>query len=139
MSQQRDTFDALLELHERGELVPLLTEAFDEAVTVVREDYLPIYLAVTTVAVTVELLLVGALLWWAYRSDRLTAKWRRRLLAALPVAVLFGGVRLALSPSVLGGLWLAGVAAAWVLVVARVPAVDDPEPADDDYVQVPAP
>lgn len=121
--------DTLWELHQNGELLPLLGDAYQYAVDRVREDYLPLYTSIITAAITVELVLVGVLVWWAARSDRLTSKWRRRLLAALPVAVLFGAVRLMLDPSVLGGSWLAGVGVAWWLVFTRIPA-QGPEAAD---------
>lgn len=123
-----DTVAGLLEAHHDGDLMPMLEDAYAQTLELLRTDYLPLYVTVATIAVTVELLIVAALMWGAYRSGRMTDKWRRRLLVALPVAVLFGGIRLLLNPSVLGGLWLAGVTAAWCLILTR--PTREPETAD---------
>lgn len=120
--------DGLARLNDNGQLFAVLRDAASEAARCAPQMYADEVALIATVAVTVELLLVGVLLWWAWRQDRLTGKWRRRLMAALPIAVLFGLVRLALAPSVVGAVWLAGVVVAWTFV-ARIP-VTDPDPVE---------
>lgn len=120
---QRSDVDILIDMWRDGDLQEL-GRAYAQWVY---QELAPLYTAVAMVAVTVELALVGAVLWWAWRSDRLTAVWMRRLRVGLAVSAVFGAVRFALFPTFVAALWLVGVVVALLLLnrpTAQLPETD---------------